>query len=103
MLIEIEHGIRNFAFCQMDCSHNFILDFDFSTRTELELSAEKEEEVMVDNSSPAEQVCRKGQDMTFNVNLKSNQLQKPTVQWMFNGQQIKTSERVSHSLVRLPE
>jgi len=70
------------------------------TRTELELSAEKEEEVIVDNSSPAEQVCRKGQDMTFSVNLKSNQLQKPTVQWIFNGQQIKTSERIVTSVTR---
>ena len=68
------------------------LVFDF--RTELELTAEKEEEVTVSDSSPAEQVCRKGQDMTFSVTLKSNQLQKPTVQWMFNGQEIKITERV---------
>merc|ERR1719376_1160759 len=68
------------------------------TRTELELKAaskdEKEEKVEVTETSNKEQVCRKGQDMTFKVKLSGNQLQKPKVTWLFKGQEITSSERI---------
>merc|ERR1712073_87775 len=54
----------------------------------------------VESSSPAEQVCKKGQDMNFKVNLAANQLKEPTVKWMFNGKEIKSSERIVTSFSR---
>ena len=85
--------IRNV--CVEDIAEYTCVAENVRTKTHLELTAEKEEKVQVESSSPAEQVCRKGQDMNFKVNLAANQLKQPTVKWMFNGKEIKSSERVS--------
>ena len=85
--------IRNV--CVEDIAEYTCVAENVRTKTHLELTAEKEEKVQVESSSPAEQVCKKGQDMSFKVNLAANQLKEPTVKWMFNGKEIKSSERVS--------
>ena len=85
--------IRNV--CVEDIAEYTCVAENVRTKTHLELTAEKEEKVQVESSSPAEQVCKKGQDMNFKVNLAANQLKEPTVKWMFNGKEIKSSERVS--------
>ena len=87
--------IRNV--CVEDIAEYTCVAENVRTKTHLELTAEKEEKVQVESSSPAEQVCKKGQDMNFKVNLAANQLKEPTVKWMFNGKEIKSSERVSRA------
>ena len=84
--------IRNV--CVEDIAEYTCVAENVRTKTHLELTAEKEEKVQVESSSPAEQVCKKGQDMNFKVNLAANQLKEPTVKWMFNGKEMKSSERV---------
>ena len=64
------------------------------TRTDLELTG-AEEKIEILKSSDKEQVVKKGQDMTFNIELAANQLQKPQTSWLFKGKEIVSSERVS--------
>ena len=65
------------------------------TQTELELKG-ADEKLEIDMSMlEREVIVTKGQDVTLNVPLVKSSLQKPNVEWKFQGQEIKKSEKVS--------
>lgn len=64
------------------------------TKTELELKG-SEEKIEIVEQKIKEQIATKGQDMTFTIEFKTSLHRKPSVQWMFKGKEIVTSERVS--------
>jgi hypothetical protein len=65
------------------------------TATALELKGGDVRLEVASESVHSEEVVTKGQDVTLTVPLVKGALQTPQVQWMFQGQAIKESERVS--------
>ena len=63
------------------------------TTTELELKGDYTLEI-AEASIHREEVVTKGQDVTLTVPLVKGALQRPQVQWFFQGQAIKESEKV---------
>ena len=63
------------------------------TTTELELKGDYTLEI-AETSIHREEVVTKGQDVTLTVPLVKGALQRPKVQWFFQGQAIKESEKV---------
>ena len=63
------------------------------TTTELELKGDYSLEI-AESSIHREETVTKGQDVTLTVPLVKGALQRPKVQWFFQGQAIKESEKV---------
>lgn len=64
------------------------------TQTELELKGADEKLEIDESKLEREVIVTKGQDVTFTVPLVKSSLQKPNVEWKFQGQEIRKSEKV---------
>jgi len=63
------------------------------TVTELDLEGKEEKIEYNQGEINSDVTAKKGEDVTFTIPLTKTAAKKPTVQWMFNGTEITTSEK----------
>mgnify|MGYP001345823957 FL=1 len=63
--------------------------------TELELEGQEERIEFIMTEVKTETTIKKGEEMTFTLPFSKTMAKKPTMQWFYNGTEIKTSEKVS--------
>ena len=63
--------------------------------TELELEGQEEKIEFIMTEVKTESTIKKGEEMTFTLPFSKTMAKKPTMQWFYNGTEIKTSEKVS--------
>ena len=65
------------------------------TYTELELEGEEEKVELLLSEIKTDVTVKKGEEVTFTAPFAKTMAKKPVMQWLFNGTEIKSSERVS--------
>ncbi len=65
------------------------------TFTELELEGEEEKVELLLSEIRTDVTVKKGEEVTFTAPFAKTMAKKPVVQWLFNGTEVKNTERVS--------
>merc|ERR1719369_169250 len=70
------------------------------TSTELELEGQEQKIEFIQREMMTEQTIKKGDDVTFTVPFANTMAKKPTVQWLYNSRELKTSEKIITTITK---
>merc|ERR1719449_12459 len=70
------------------------------TSTELELEGQEQKIEFIQREMMTEQTIKKGDDVTFTVPFANTMAKKPTVQWLYNSTELKSSEKIITTITK---